>query len=247
MCGCCLLAAILFSGCRTTGTVETPAESPSTMGATDPGYVTAPGTAHAASMAPIGFTPEIQVVLASAPRGAADMWTDDMFEEAAKAPPKKKPAKPSVKRGPQADTSAYVDTTDDGKGTIKASAEGFPGEPPANVFDNKDSKWCAEAKSVWIEYHYADGAKHNVTAYTIMTANDMPTRDPKDWKLLGSTDGKTWTEVDSREGESFTGRFEKRLYEAKTPGEYSAYRLEVARNHGDVSSQMAGVELLVKK
>ncbi len=225
----------LLSGCRTTKTVEVADEMPAP-----------PPTM---SMAPVGFTPEIQVVLASAPRGQADMWTDDMFDKAAKAPPKKKkaPAKPKGEIGPQADTSGYLDTTDDGKGTVKASAEGFPGEPPANVFDNSNAKWCAEAKSVWVEYHYAAGTKHKVTAYTIMTANDNPGRDPKDWKLLGSTDGETWAEVDSREGENFVGRFEKRLYEVKTPGEYSAYRLDISQNHGDVSHQLSSLELLVRK
>jgi hypothetical protein len=212
-----------------------------------PGSTTTPGYAPSGQMAPVGFTPEIQVVLASAPRGEADLWPDDMFEKAAKAPPKKKPAKPAGALGPQADTSGYSDTTDDGKGTIKASAQGFKNEKPARVFDNTTAKWCLEGKSAWIEYHYADGAKHKVTAYTIMSANDMATRDPKDWKLLGATDGKTWTEVDDRTGQDFDARFEKRLFEVKNPGEYAAYRLEVSQNHGDVSSQMAGLELLVKK
>lgn len=229
---CCLLATVLLSGCRTTKTVDVADELPA-----------AP---YAVSMAPVGFTPEIQVVLASAPKGPADLWTDDMFETAAKAAPKK-PAKPAKTLGPQADTSGYIDTTDDRKGAVKACAPGFKSEKPENVFDNSMAKWCLEGKSAWIEYHYAEKMQHQVVAYTVMSANDMPTRDPKDWKLLGSNDGETWTEVDSREGQEFKARFEKRLFEVKTPGEYGAYRLEVSLNHGDVSSQMAGMELLIKK
>jgi hypothetical protein len=33
----------------------------------------------------------------------------------------------------------------------------------------------------------------------------------------------------------------------KKPAEYSHYKLDVVRNHGDVSSQLSEFELLVKK
>ncbi len=147
------------------------------------------------------------------------------------------------------DLSAYVDTTDDGRGRIAASGEGFPNEHYPNAFDNKSStKWCIKTPTIWIQYEYPGKERHRVTAYTITSANDSPDRDPCYWKLLGSNDGKTWTVVDSREKELFFMRFQKRLFKVKTPGAYHIYKLDVTRNHGNpTTSQLAEIELLEDK
>jgi len=192
------------------------------------------------------FTSDIAEVLADAPTGPGGLWTNKVAAGKSKKKSGKAP-RPAVKAPPRPDTSKYRDTTDDGKGKLTASGQGFSGEGPANVIDNGQSKWCIETKNTWLQYEYADGAKHKVTAYTIMSANDNPGRDPKNWKLLGSNDGKEWTEVDSRKDENFGARFETRLFTLKTPAEFSAYRLEVSENHGDVSHQYAEFELLEDK
>lgn len=183
---------------------------------------------------PTGMAWDVDVALKHAPSGPADLW----------------PAQQSVaatQKGPQADTSAYVDTTDDGKGKVMASDEGFPGEGPSNAFNNNQEKWCVNKTAAWIQYQYADNARRKVTAYSITSGNDAPGRDPRDWRLLGSNDGQTWTEVDARKDEDFSQRWEKRLFVAKAPGEYNGYRLDIQKNHGDVSTQIAEMELLAGK
>jgi len=147
------------------------------------------------------------------------------------------------------DTSAYKDATDDAKGTITASGDGFPGEGPANCFDNNtDTKWCVEQTQVWIQYAFADGAKKKVVAYTVTTANDESSRDPHDWKLLGSNDGQNWTTLDEQDEQHWEIRFEKRLYKIKTPGEFSIYKLDVTGNNdNETTTQMSEIELLVSK
>jgi hypothetical protein len=35
-----------------------------------------------------------------------------------------------------------------------------------------------------------------VKSYSIISGNDVPTRDPKDWILEGSQDSEYWTELD---------------------------------------------------
>ncbi|MHC4502998.1 MAG: TIM barrel protein [Planctomycetota bacterium] len=145
-------------------------------------------------------------------------------------------------------TKGYIDTTDDRKGRITACGPGFRNEGPEKAFDNSTrSKFCIETRSIWLQYEYADGARRKVTAYAIASANDNPRRDPRDWKLLASNDGERWDVVDERSGQSFPSRLRKRLFEVKKPAEYSHYKLDVVRNHGDVSSQLSEFELLVKK
>jgi sugar phosphate isomerase/epimerase len=187
---------------------------------------------------PTRFADDIATVLAHVKPGPSGVWSNTWFGGA--------PAQ-GEGLGPQANTKGYIDTTDDHKGKVMASGPGLQNEGQDNAFDGTPSKWCINQSACWIGYQYADGARQKITAYTIMSANDSPGRDPKDWKLLGSTDTTNWTEVDSRTGENFGRRHEKRLFEVKNPGEFSSYKLEVTQNHGDTLSQIADLELLVKK
>jgi len=143
------------------------------------------------------------------------------------------------------DTSAYRDSTDGVKGTIAASGEGVPGETYPNAFDNTLAKWCIKTPTIWIRFQYPDGVKRRVTAYTITTANDVPGRDPRDWKLLGSNDGEAWAVVDTRSGEKWFDRHEKRLFKVASPGDYNVYKLDVTKNGGEDTSQLGEIELLV--
>lgn len=178
--------------------------------------------------------------------GADGRWTPVDLASASKPSGGRKAKQGRAHRNPDL-TKGYADTTDDRKGKVTACGPGFNREGPGNAFDNRDAKFCIRMRKIWIQYQYAGGAKHKVTAYTITTANDAPGRDPKTWQLLGSNDGKAWTEVDSRRGEKFRFRFETRLFPVKQPGAYSHYKLVVHENHDDVSSQLSEIELLVKK
>lgn len=213
-------AAMAAAGCGTTKVTTAPGEAAAET-------VSAPNPKQGAEQ----MVDDVSKVWAGVRIGPSGLWLSGTTNEP----------------GPQADTSGYTDTTDDRKGAITASDAGLDGEGSANAFDNTPAKWCLRQGSMWIAYQYADGAKHAVCAYTITSANDMPNRDPKDWKLYGSNDASTWTELDSRSGESFSSRYEKRLFPVKSPAEYSCYKLEVSSNHGDPLSQLSEIELLVKK
>jgi len=200
---------------------------------------------------PACYVDDLPAVLANVSPGPDGVWTDADLERLAVVKANRSSSKPKNKKtpapGPQADITGYKDTTDDGKGTITASGEGFPNEGPGNVFDNTFAKWCNNSTSIWITYKYEKDTRQTVTAYTITSANDNAKRDPKDWELLGSNDGETWTVLDTRKDETFGHRYEKRLFTVETPGTYCCYQLKVASNHGDVSSQLSGLELLVKE
>jgi PKD repeat protein len=158
-------------------------------------------------------------------------------------------------------STAISDTTDDHLGSITAQGDNaVKGEGMAQAFDNNiKTKWLDYAKSnpttraSWIQYVYAPGISGNLTSYTITSANDYPSRDPRDWQLLGSNDGgATWTVVDSQGGQQFTARSQKRTFNLNGSPTYHAYRLNIQRvwapsNTGSLdgnSVQLSEIELL---
>jgi signal transduction histidine kinase len=71
-------------------------------------------------------------------------------------------------------------------------------------------------------------APRSLTAYALTSANDLPGRDPKSWELLGSNDdGNTWTVVDRRVNEMFTGRFERRVFNLTNAASFIRFRLQI--------------------
>lgn len=106
------------------------------------------------------------------------------------------------------------------------------------AFDNYDqTKFLATAPSVisaaapiYIWMRNAGNAPLTVASYDLVSANDAPERDPKDWTLQGSNDGATWTDVDTRTGETFATRFLKKSYTVASPGAFTTYRLKITAN-----------------
>ena len=69
------------------------------------------------------------------------------------------------------------------------------GEEPAKAFDNDDqTKWLQDTPGTWI-LQYDFGAPRYVSSYDIVSANDVPTRDPNSWTIEGSNDGSTWSQA----------------------------------------------------
>jgi signal transduction histidine kinase len=91
----------------------------------------------------------------------------------------------------------------------------------------------------------ATRAARTLAGYALTSANDIPTRDPKDWVLLGSNDGGlTWETVDVRQNEIFSARLHRRVFKLAKPSNFALYRLQIqARSLGD-AMQLAEVEPL---
>jgi hypothetical protein len=146
------------------------------------------------------------------------------------------------------------DTTDDMSGTVSAFGDNSAsGEGAAQAFDNNTAtKWLDfKMKDIgysWIQYQYASGKTSVVTEYTITSANDSPERDPKSWNILGSNNGgASWDTLDTRTGELFTTRFEKRTFWFTNSTGYNIYRLDITavRDIGAANSvQLAEIELI---
>ncbi|MGW9027670.1 GH92 family glycosyl hydrolase [Streptomyces sp. NPDC055722] len=121
---------------------------------------------------------------------------------------------------------------------VTASAENPPGEVATNLKDeNPSTKWLAFDKTGWVAYRLAKPA--TVVKYSLTSANDAPGRDPKDFTVQGSNDGSAWTDLDTRTGVTFSGRFATNTYSFTNTTAYSYYRLNVTANSGDSIVQLA--------
>jgi hypothetical protein len=170
------------------------------------------------------------------PRGAAGTWPARPEAGGAAG----RPGKPK-EWGPEHKTPYRCKA---GSLSLYACGNGFDSEGPAMAFDGKiGTKWCIGQDKVWLEWAYGDGKPQTVTRYSIVSANDDPRRDPRDWQLLGSKDGKEWTVVDERKDERFASRHKRLTFDVKTPGAYPQYKLNVSRNRGDSRTQLAEIEL----
>jgi signal transduction histidine kinase len=92
-----------------------------------------------------------------------------------------------------------------------------------------EQEWLAKKGPALLDY-MADASRppRRLAGYALTTANDEPSRDPRDWKLLGSDDGgKTWAILDARINQRFTERFERRAFQLTNVAACRLYRLEV--------------------
>ncbi|MFD7979426.1 GH92 family glycosyl hydrolase [Streptomyces sp. NPDC059071] len=127
---------------------------------------------------------------------------------------------------------------------LRASGEhAGAGEVKENLVDlQPGTKWLVFEPTAWIEFDLDSPVR--LATYALTSANDAAERDPRDWTLEGSADGKEWTVLDTRSGESFARRFETRTYDIAGGGTtaYAHYRLEITRNAGAGLTQLADVQ-----
>ncbi len=125
-----------------------------------------------------------------------------------------------------------------------ASAENAPNETAAKLADgNSGSKWLAFENTAWVQYEFSDAAP--VSRYTLTSGDDAPDRDPKNFTLQGSNDATEWTTLDTRTGESFSGRGQERSFELDTPSDpFLFYRLDITANQAGGLLQLAGWDLI---
>ncbi len=100
-------------------------------------------------------------------------------------------------------------------------------EVEMTVDGNDRTKWCMEHKSrpvIW-QASYSDAATTPLQSYTLTSADDMPTRDPRHWTLSGSNDGKNWTELDRRELDGpFPKRHSSKTFDFENQKTFRLYR-----------------------
>ncbi|MEV0175599.1 GH92 family glycosyl hydrolase [Streptomyces sp. NPDC050803] len=125
---------------------------------------------------------------------------------------------------------------------VRASGENTgAGEVKENLVDGEPStKWLTFESTGWVEFDLDEPVK--IATYALTSANDHDERDPVDWTLKGSTDGKEWKTLDTRSGESFAERFQTKTYDLAEPAEFGHFRLDVTKNNGGGILQIADVQ-----
>ncbi|MGA8116656.1 MAG: GH92 family glycosyl hydrolase [Actinocatenispora sp.] len=125
---------------------------------------------------------------------------------------------------------------------VTASAENPPDEVAGNLNDGDlNTKWLARSATGWVRAALTEPVA--VVAYALTSANDSADRDPKDWVFQGSTDGDTWTDLDTQHDQSFEHRFQLVEYHVENTTSYPYYRLRVTANHGADLLQLAEWQL----
>src|SRR6266542_4878113 len=127
---------------------------------------------------------------------------------------------------------------------IAASGEyAQAGEVKENLNDGDAStKWLVFTSTAWAQYRLSAPAA--VVRYALTSANDVPERDPRNWTLQGSQDGQSWATLDSRSGEVFTARSQRKEYRFSNTTGYLYYRLNITANNGAAITQLAEWELV---
>lgn len=109
------------------------------------------------------------------------------------------------------------------------------GEVKENLFDSDFStKWLDFSSRSWIKVKFPEEIPERITKYIITSANDTPSRDPGEWKLSGSNDGKNWKVLDIREDEKFTERNQTREFYFVNPEKYIYYKMELESRSGTI-------------
>lgn len=127
---------------------------------------------------------------------------------------------------------------------VTCSGENLPNEGAAKAFDNNSStKWLVRTTNGWIQYMYAANVTKIVTTYTLVSANDSPARDPKNWTLFGVKADSTLDLLDTQTGQTFASRFATNAYFFFNTNAYRGYRLQVDANSGDSLTQLADISL----
>lgn len=137
---------------------------------------------------------------------------------------------------------ALTDITDFTEGVISDQHNTTGGEGIAKLIDNDlYSKYLAWASTTWMRFYLPAGAV--VSQYAIVSGNDAPDRDPRNWTFEGSTDGTSWTTLNTQTGHKFTARRQRRLFSFPNTNSYTYYRLRVTANSGSSITQLTELEL----
>lgn len=149
-------------------------------------------------------------------------WNDNLYT----------PDVPSI---PDVSLSEYVKTD-----TITATATAANDtEGPDKLFDgNTRTKYCTKGSDQAFPFtiHWEMDSAATIRSYTLTTGNDTsgnPNRNPKSWKLYGSTDGSTWKELDSVESGGMEAKnYESYTYSVDIEGAYKYFKFEINSSEG---------------
>ncbi|MBI5544681.1 MAG: hypothetical protein HY901_12385, partial [Deltaproteobacteria bacterium] len=144
-----------------------------------------------------------------------------------------------------------------------ASASSFTAPYSADLAFDGDStsaskRWMSGSLvsgSWWLSYDFDAGdagaqKERIIGSYTIYFTDANPSVNfslsPRDWKLQASTDGATWTDLDTQTNQGWTADGPK-TYAIASPGLYRFYRLNITKNKAQSSDWVIVNELTLSR
>lgn len=123
-----------------------------------------------------------------------------------------------------------------------------PGQGLDASFDGAaGTKWCVENRGRFPITWQKKMPAHQtgpLTSYTLTSAGDVPDRDPKAWRFLGSQDGRNWTLLDERKDEPvWPERGAPKTFNFTNKTAYAHYKIEFLEVHGVPHFQIAEIAL----
>ncbi len=127
--------------------------------------------------------------------------------------------------------STYPASFADPDVVVTARGDNPPLEGIASIHDgNNDTKWLDVSPTSFVQFAYT--APQTWNSYALVSGDDAPDRDPKDWTLQGSNDGTTWTTLDTKTSQSWSGRKQGRSFRFTNTNAYAYYKLDITANNG---------------
>ena len=130
--------------------------------------------------------------------------------------------------------SAEKERLVDADGSCYSYPEKTGNEGLDKLFDNSlYTKWYFERNTddpnPWAVWSFGSRRFELMNQYELSTANDIPTRDCRSWKIYGSMDEATWVLLDEQVDVEWTARYQTKTYTMSNYVSYSAYKWECTR------------------
>ena len=112
---------------------------------------------------------------------------------------------------------------------------------------NASTKWCVEPKGKDVVWQIELPEPEVIDTYAFTSGDDVPERDPQQWRLEGSNDGKTWSVLhEMKDQKPFANRGETKLFTLPVGAKRAPlkhYRLTFPPNPGVSHFQLAEITL----
>jgi hypothetical protein len=145
-------------------------------------------------------------------------------------------------------TSEIVDLTGNASISVSVDNTGGPtaGEGSLKLIDNNTSTkflTFSYSTSFWMQQTFVQ--PEVINRYSLTSANDDSSRDPKTWELVGSDDEENWTVLDSRSDIVFSERGQTVEFIFENNQSFKHYRINISENRGSGLLQIAEWRLKV--
>lgn len=109
--------------------------------------------------------------------------------------------------------------------------------------DNPRTKWCVEHRGRPVIWQVKLPQPTLIDGYSLISADDVAERDPRQWRFEGSVDGQQWDLLDEKNQAPFAARGKQQDFSVNLPKPYAHYRFVFAPAADATHFQVAEIRL----